>query len=107
MLTSLSALTVQTPYDTPSIPANTIAVVAFQFDGLVHQPPIMEERYGTCGVRNVGVVQRTCWRPHFLWIGIPSATSLRVIIRSECLSSIDAGLYSPLCISKSEGVVGK
>jgi hypothetical protein len=40
-LTSLSALTVQTPYDTPSIPANKIAVFAFQFDGLVHQPPII------------------------------------------------------------------
>ena len=37
--TSLSALTVQTPYDTPSIPANKMAVFAFQFEGLVHQPP--------------------------------------------------------------------
>ena len=39
--TSLSALSVQTPYDTPSIPANKMAVFAFQFDGRVHQPPVV------------------------------------------------------------------
>ena len=55
--TSLSALTVQTPYDTPSIPANKMAVFAFQFDGRVHQPPAVKVR-----VQQVGVfAQRTCW----------------------------------------------
>jgi hypothetical protein len=34
---------VQTPYDTPIIPANKIAVFAFQFDGRVHQPPVVDE----------------------------------------------------------------
>ena len=48
--------------------------------------------------------QRTCWRPYFLWIGIPSATSLQAITTSECLPSIDASLYLPLCKQKSEGV---
>jgi len=38
-LHSFSALTCQTPYVTARIPANAIAVLAFQFDGRVHQPP--------------------------------------------------------------------
>jgi len=49
VLTSLSALTVQTPYDTPRIPANKMAVFAFQFDGLVHQPPMNEGIVWVCG----------------------------------------------------------
>ena len=37
--TSLSALRFQTPYVTPIIPAKAIAVLAFQLEGRVHQPP--------------------------------------------------------------------
>lgn len=37
--TSRSALTVQTPYATASIPANVIAVLVFQLAGRDHQPP--------------------------------------------------------------------
>jgi hypothetical protein len=37
--TSLAALRVHTPYVIASIPPNMIAVLTFQLDGLVHQPP--------------------------------------------------------------------
>jgi hypothetical protein len=83
--TSLSALTVQTPYDTPSIPANKMAVFAFQFDGRVHQPPAVKVR-----VQQVGVfAQRTCWRPHFLRIGISSTTALCEGVASELWIPVD------------------
>jgi len=37
--TSLSALKFQTPYVAPIIPAKAMAVLAFQLEGRVHQPP--------------------------------------------------------------------
>jgi hypothetical protein len=37
--TSLSALTCQAAHVTVKIPANAMAVLDFQFDGRVHQPP--------------------------------------------------------------------
>jgi len=37
--TSLSALKFQTPYVAPMIPAKAMAVLAFQLEGRVHQPP--------------------------------------------------------------------
>jgi len=46
--TSLAALTLNTPYAMASIPPNTIAVLLFQFAGLVHHPPCemsFEQRY--------------------------------------------------------------
>ena len=41
--TSLSALRVQTPYVTARIPPKRMAVLDFQFEGRVHQPPIIAD----------------------------------------------------------------
>ena len=41
--TSLSALRVQTPYVTARIPPKRMAVLDFQFEGRVHQPPMITD----------------------------------------------------------------